>query len=319
MRPLIFFALTVGCTGGKAVVDDSGEPPQITGWTDLSLATRFGCALDADGYARCSGTEVLSPRGYEPDVPLTGIATSFKTGCGLQEDLRPLCFGIADEEHSDNIVLTPAPDVSMSSLASGPVTMCGIRAEGATPICWGSVQSDGTVVGSEPSTALAKLSQSSVGACGITTDGGDIVCWGDDEVSVTSSPPEGSFVDLDLGGASGVAITTTGELVGWGTNAFGVVDVPDGRFVQVAVGAWMEGLHTELDGDWTVSGHACAIDTATDITCWGDAEYGATIPPSLGPGWTDVDTNGLASCGIHSGDIYCWGTFEIAQELPPEP
>lgn len=320
---------TFACTTD---VDDSGAqhhtttPQHDQTWVDINMSTRFGCALDGEGYARCSGSEEEdNPRGEEPDTPLSEIASShFLVACGLDSYGVTQCFGDPGG-YELAMSIADAPSDPMRRLAAGQVTMCGIRSSDGLPDCWGGEQAGWT--SDEPTIALSNIALARAGSCGISIDDGSMICWGDRDSSVISTPPDGVFTHLDIGYEVGVAITDRGSLAFWGNDeygatdlsgGFGVDDLPEGEFVQVAVGHWFEGWHPAVDADSVSSAHACAIEQSAEIVCWGDGRFGATDPPSLGPGWTDVDAQGLGSCGIHSGKIYCWGTFYPDAVLPPD-
>lgn len=73
--------------------------------------------------------------------------------------------------------------------------------------------------------------------------------------------------------------------------------------------------------------HACAIDAATRLWCWGDdgsGQLGPTDRPWSGtpmlafPGaledqWTSVSAGNKHTCGIRRGEVYCWGSNEFSQ------
>lgn len=314
MLPVMILGLGCSVLSGSKYVDTGTQDQDSSDrtWVSLSLYLHYGCALDSEGYARCSGVpNYTSPSGTEPDEPLLEIAASFNTGCGLREDGTPVCFSHNDY---DGIPLTSPPDVSLHGLAPGPVNICAIQEEDGHPICWGSHNVG--IVGNEPDEPLSAIALSRSGACGITTDGG-ILCWGDVSGPLRDTP-DGSFVSFDLGADAGVALDAAGSLVPWGDDEHGLWDVPEGTFTKVAVGAWIGGQHQGL-GAYADSEHACAIDKDQELVCWGDERYGAVDVPDFGSGWTDVDANGLATCGIHSGQIYCWGTMQVEQALPRTP
>lgn len=68
------------------------------------------------------------------------------------------------------------------------------------------------------------------------------------------------------------------------------------------------------------SNHACAIDAASNLWCWGDnleGQLGPSAPlrngtpidpqPTLTGAWTAVAAGSRHTCGIHAGQIVCWG------------
>lgn len=82
---------------------------------------------------------------------------------------------------------------------------------------------------------------------------------------------------------------------------------PDDAFGQLAVG----------------DNHACSINSAGQLLCWGRAEYGAigdltdqTPTPTVvsqETGWTDVAVGAYHSCGILNGKARCWGDNGVGQ------
>jgi len=66
--------------------------------------------------------------------------------------------------------------------------------------------------------------------------------------------------------------------------------------------------------------HACGLDTAGALYCWGDDENGAVglgagsdaviYPTAVGDPnthWTALATGGDHTCAIQNGEVYCWG------------
>ena len=89
----------------------------------------------------------------------------------------------------------------------------------------------------------------------------------------------------------------------------------------------------QLSFDHVATGvfHACAIDTAGDLWCWGSNDHGQlgarTDSPGLQTGrpgrasptitgWTAVSASSDHSCGIANDKVYCWGRNEDHQSIP---
>ena len=69
----------------------------------------------------------------------------------------------------------------------------------------------------------------------VAETGGAIVVWGGD-AAVQEVPTGTNFTSIAAGRWNGMAITSDREIVGWGTNLFGSLDVPAGRFIAVSGG-----------------------------------------------------------------------------------
>lgn len=75
--------------------------------------------------------------------------------------------------------------------------------------------------------------------------------------------------------------------------------------------------------------HACMIDAATKLACWGDNSFLAvgeravieTGDPGFvvgDTGWTTVAAGEDHSCGVRDGSVYCWGRNDSMQSAPDD-
>jgi alpha-tubulin suppressor-like RCC1 family protein len=106
----------------------------------------------------------------------------------------------------------------------------------------------------------------------------------------------GPFAQVSAGINHACAVSTTGALTCWGSNAQGQVTVPDAArsgIAQVSAGQW----------------HTCAVSTAGALTCWGNDEYNqTTVPPDARSGIAQVTTGFAHTCAVSSGGaVTCWG------------
>jgi Regulator of chromosome condensation (RCC1) repeat len=63
--------------------------------------------------------------------------------------------------------------------------------------------------------------------------------------------------------------------------------------------------------------HTCAIRPDGTLACWGDNEYGESIPPA--GTFTSVSAGGWDTCAIRpDGSAACWGFDENGETKPPE-
>jgi hypothetical protein len=204
----------LGNGAATAHSSDSSTPVQVSGITtatQLSVMTLGGCALLADGSAKCwGGTGGRLAFGTTPQtVNIGGAATKLSTGgasgprsgfvCARHTDSTVTCFG--DGSHAklgtNSCVNTrgcttgqPGAAVTnvttASDVAAGGFGACVVLAD-ATVQCWGrnsqgevGTGSDGehglatTVPGVANATAISVGAQ---GACAMTA-GGSVQCWG---------------------------------------------------------------------------------------------------------------------------------------------
>lgn len=136
-------------------------------------------------------------------------------------------------------------------------------------------------------------------SCAIWSDG-EAACWGSAEGGALEVPAEG-IAGIDAGGDFACGVRG-GAVECWGGQgaAFPVTDVPaPGTWSSVSAG----------------NNHACAVDGAGSLACWGRDTDGEATPPD--GSWRDVSTGLYASCAIDdAGRIGCWGLSRVADAVP---
>lgn len=83
---------------------------------------------------------------------------------------------------------------------------------------------------------------------------GSIVGWGSQAFGIVGGTPTGNFVDVAACIASACALRADGSLVWWGTNEWGMADVPAGTFTAVD-GGINNFAARALDSTWVVWGY----------------------------------------------------------------
>lgn len=140
-----------------------------------------------------------------------------------------------------------------------------------------------------------------------------------------------------IGAQSSIALTSGGNLYGWGYNAFG--QVGDGttthRIIPTAAGAAFAGPWASVSLAYY---HNCGIKTAGSAWCWGRNDTGqlgngttttsSTSPVQVAGTWTQIAAGGSAgtvffgtafpvshwSCGVKSDTTgWCWGANDHGQ------
>lgn len=121
------------------------------------------------------------------------------------------------------------------------------------------------------------------------------------------------------------AIRTAGDLVCWGTNGSGELNVDGSAPVPqpVPVGVTVSGSNLRVNSE-AHAHHTCAL-TATSSSCWGANDLGAValpvsaraVNPDVGaalsdggatPPASDIAVGGDHSCALDmNGALYCWG------------
>ena len=134
---------------------------------------------------------------------------------------------------------------------------------------------------------LKQISAGDNHSCGIR-DNDELLCWGDNSEGQLEVP-HGRFLRVAAGGRYTCAIRTDGAVVCWGKKHWGVTDTPNGSFVQVAVSFYF----------------ACALRQDNTVACWGKHSE----PPR--DHFSAIDGGQSMLCGLSvEGKITCWGCDE---------
>ena len=118
----------------------------------------------------------------------------------------------------------------------------------------------------------------------------------DDDQDLGTDDPvtETAFVQVSAGGYHSCARRGTGEVVCWGRNNHGQVDVPDAVYVDVSSNYW----------------HSCGVTDTGTIQCWGDNEFEQSDAPA--GQFVAVAAGYWHSCGLLSdGEVECWGSKTV--------
>ncbi|HXT18481.1 MAG TPA: hypothetical protein VN706_22830 [Gemmatimonadaceae bacterium] len=265
----------------------------------ITVGRKFGCGLSSAGTAYCWGENGRGQLGAGDTLKRTApvvipgnlqfrqISAGFWHACGILLSGDTYCWGdnqyaeLATGETNTQLSATPrriSGNVAFASLASGSVHTCGLATDG-TAYCWGNNFSgqlgDGTssfhlsptaVVTNQKFTLLRATRANDIFShtCGITGPG-DVYCWG-----LNSHGELGAVTSTD--GCINASGTTQSE-----TCAYTPVKVPGISNVKM------------LDvGD----ANTCAINTASQLFCWGNNFSGQLGNGSFTNSTTPVLVNG---------------------------
>ena len=128
-------------------------------------------------------------------------------------------------------------------------------------------------------------------SCGLKSDG-TITCWGCN-TNNQHNAPEGSFVAIDSGMTHTCAMDAQGAISCWGSNTSGSLNVPDEVFTSFSCGL----------------NFCCGITTAetNNIRCWGDNSSQQSTPPE-GTFVQVAAGDSRHACAVDgAGEMVCWG------------
>jgi alpha-tubulin suppressor-like RCC1 family protein len=253
------------------------------------------------------------------------------------------------------------------TLATGNAHSCALKA-GAVQ-CWGydyngqvgngsyqvaspyGVDAPATVTGLSSGVLAIAASNYALNTCALTTAGG-VECWGYNYYgelgngSFATTPPAGSDVPVAVTGlSSGVAAIAVGEIEScaltmggavlcWGDNYHGELGI--GSFQTTApygvdVPGGVSGLSSGVKAIAVGGSHACALNSAGGVVCWGDDFYGqlgngsfmttgnqGSATPlavsGLSSGVMAIAAGSLHTCALTTGGaVLCWGSNEYGQ------
>lgn len=241
----------------------------------------------------------------------------------------------------------------VKQVSAGARHTCGLTDDGV--VCWGSnIYGQGGRPSRDasagpmliPQTAGATELDCGVRHCCARSDSA-VFCWGElidaaGQPYVSEQPIqiEGLENVLQISAGAGHSCALTAERIAcWGRNEQG--QLGDGTtqasarpvtVVEVAAGAgYVAAGGGEIDGE--LVGHSCAVDRASQVSCWGHNSHGQLgrvksddrpVPQSVqafrqsGDGPLDqiarVEVGALFSCALSSrGSVYCWGSNDQGQ------
>lgn len=278
--------------------------------------------------------------------PASSIAVGYFHACALTATGGVECWGDdTSGELGNGSTTSSAAPVAVSGLASGVAaisggweTTCALTSSGGV-LCWGYNQhgqlGDGTTTDSAVPVQVkglgpvAAIAAGAAHACAVTTGGG-LQCWGsngsgelgtgtlaDSHVPVAVSGLSSGVVAVGGGASHTCALTASGGVVCWGSNAKGQLGNGSGAdsSVPVAVTGLGSGVKAIAVGD----DHACALSTGGGVLCWGDGFLGdlgdgsysgspVPVPVSgLGSGVTAIASGGYHVCALTAAGAQCWG------------
>ncbi len=313
-----------GALGAPGVTGDSATPvpvPGVTGATRIAAGGSQTCAI-AGGGVRCWGGRLAPPAGLDAIAVAVGAAHA----CAIARDRTVACWG-DDRHHQLGRGAGGGGKVpglaAVDEIAAAGDTTCA-RA-GGTVACWGG--NAGAQLGdpsmqdrAEPRpvpglTDAAAIALGRQHACALRA-GGQVVCWGGSDRGPFGYPdgcPEGHVGQEAHAGTSGVVM------------AFCAAPLPvPGISGAVAL------AHGE--------GHACALDRAGAVRCWGgegyselgNREHGAagskepiavlfvkSSPRAAPQAALAVHAAGDWSCAILADrSVRCWGAGNLGQLGP---
>lgn len=280
-------ALTGGslaCFGRNGLGES--DPPAGTTYTFVTSSSQFNCALDDAGKATCWGTSGEGRLDAPQDVVFVDVDAGPGHACGIVDDGSLRCWG------RDALSAHRPPPGTWIDVDVGNDTSCALDTSGL-PICWGSLDA---LESDAPTGVYDRIELGTSEACALTPDG-DLSCWGGAAIAF-DAPTNETFASVSLGDSAACGIRADdGSVLCWGGAGPGfgsevVSGVPAGLVAtQVVVG----------------TGHACAIDAAGALTCWGDDAYGAATAPSAAS-FVGVAAVTSAACGILADDtLDCLG------------
>jgi alpha-tubulin suppressor-like RCC1 family protein len=187
---------------------------------------------------------------------------------------------------------------------------------------------------------ITQISAGVVHTCALDS-AGTAYCWGwnaygqlgDGRTTDSSVPvavagplPGANLSQITAGAYVTCALDAAGAAFCWGYNVYGELGDGANSNADVPVAVDTSGVLagktlTQINASWY---HACAVDTAGAVFCWGRNSYGqlgnassadSNVPVAVdasgalaGKDLTQVTTGAYDSCGLDAaGSAYCWG------------
>jgi alpha-tubulin suppressor-like RCC1 family protein len=265
---------------GQAASPSHGRP-----WTKVTTGSFHTCALDGDGQVRCWGYaangRTAVPTSHGPFVDLDAGADFT---CAINTAGAPVCWGAGSPAR-------PPAGLHVTAIGAGVGHACAVLTSGLVR-CWG-YDNGGAAHGGAPvlpdfvDERFVSVSAGAMHTCALTNFGIGY-CWGSDIYGAVTD--HGYFYDPE------------GD---------GVYAYNPRRFRAVAAGTWGTCAHYHDDND----GQSTADD---EIWCWGwpFSFGGSYAPPAYAPRQLAIGTS--HACAIDpAGVVDCWGSDARGKASPP--
>ena len=244
-----------------------------------------------------------------PAGEFSQIAAGDNHTCGLRTDRSVVCWG------ADYVGRTNPPSGEFVEVSAAGDSSCGLRTD-HTAVCWGPpalVPPGGEFTAVSAAGHLGR-------PCGVRPDG-RVVCWG---YGTPGEPPAaaGPLVSASVGPRISCGVRTAGAPVCWDTHtkadlhlsvwflqsSFAGQQVPDGEFVQAAVG---DHSYCALRADATI--------VCVELDAWGGRSPDSLLAPPEGE-FSKITAGAEHACAIRTdGTVACWGSDAEAQTVMPSP
>ena len=337
---------------GRAAADAPGPwPPPLPKSALPDTASRAA----ADTVDRAAATPALVDlAGLYPLQDVAQVVAGAGHTCALLTNGGVKCWGRNNYGQLGDGTITANPiPVDVVGLASGVAALsagwghtCALLTGGGVK-CWGYNDSgqlgDGTttfratpVPVSGLSSGVRALAAGWYHTCALTSGGG-VRCWGwngdgqlGDETTTNQLAPvaatglESGVSALAAGASHTCALTTSGGVQCWGSNASG--QLGDGTTTSRATPVAVVGLSSGVSALAAGASHTCALLTGGGIQCWGANGFGqlgdGTTTDSLTPvavaglssGVSALDTQSFHTCALLTGGgVQCWGNNDFGQ------
>ncbi len=315
--PLELAALELGQAGAPKAIE-----------SPVSAGVHHTCALTGGGAVKCWGNNMFGQLG-----------TSTNMGSAVGSYLPTEVTGLAS---------------GVTSVGVGDLFSCALTGSGAV-MCWGygyeGRLGDGGRADSAVPVEVSGLSGGAIAvsaergrACAITQTGG-VKCWGDVYIGLGNGflyPGPGNATDngedyyaatpvdipglssgvvaIDVGFLHSCALTSSGGVKCWGSNANG--ELGDGTTTDSPLPRDVSGLSSGVIAISAGAGKTCALTRNGGVKCWGAGLAIGTTDQSLVPvdvagldgGVLSVSTGRYAVCGLTQvGGVRCWGYNNFGQ------
>ena len=310
------------CWGGPDV--RTVTPTVGQQFVQIEAGRSHTCVVQGDGQASCWGSNTHHKSSVPTRYSFSQVSAARDHTCGLTTGGDALCWG----DSSLGAVRGVLANESFDSIATGDRHSCGMREDGSMA-CWGAWGMDacfplangfnkcggvrGTGIPPLPPEGEALVQMSSGEPhCGLRADG-LAVCWTPFASLGLVPPPVQRFKSISATATVACGLAFDGSATCWGDDRFGQSSPPNGRNATGEI-QWPQPQNVISIA--TGSGHVCAIDQESSISCWGPNWWNGRF--SGAKSYAAISSGSGHSCALtHSGEAICRGEDFFGESSPP--